>query len=272
MAKWLKDLFEDYMEEELDENICNGTISNKQINIGGIYFGSLRSLDTNRPNKPLYFIIVDKVDDNLYEVLKVSDHYKFATNIDIILDIGTMKIIIETDNNFYLKEDEINKFILIHQISEKQLEGIMSFRDGDLSKGIKTGFTPLFEEDVRNKFNQEEFNQIKDYHMRVFEILTMPDVQIVELFPEHLHQYEMKYAASTDQKATYKDDMILYQGKDFIELVLDEKYLNKNVKITLDDKVIFEGVLKDQSIIIPYEGKQLDLDSLAEKINIQTEG
>lgn len=269
MAKWLKSLFEDYMEEELEDI----PYSNQTPPIiGGIYFGSLRSLDTSKPNKPFYFLIVDKVDDNLYEVLKVSDRYEFAKNTDIILDIGTMKIIIETDNNFYLKEDEINKFILIHKITEKQLEDIMSFRDGNLSKGIKTGFTPLFEEDIRNKFNQEEFNQIKDYHMRIFEILAMPDVQIVELLPEHLHQYEMKYAASTDQKATYKDDMILYQGEDFIELVLDEKYLNKNVKITLDDKVIFEGLLKDQSIIIPYEGKQLDLDSLAEKINIQTEG
>jgi len=108
--------------------------------------------------------------------------------------------------------------------------------------------------------------------MRIFEVLATPDVQIVELLPEHLHQYEMKYAASTDQKATYKDDMILYQGEDFIELVLDERYLNKNVKITLDDKVIFEGALEDQTIIIPYEGKQLDLDSLAKMINIKAEG
>jgi hypothetical protein len=269
MAKWLKSLFEDYMEEELEDI----PYSNQTPPIiGGIYFGSLESLNENKPNKPLYFLIVDKIDYDIYEVLKVSDRYEFATNIDIILDIGTMKIIIEIDNNFYLKEDEINKFILIHQITEEELNKILAFRDGERPSYLKTGFTPLFEEDIRNKFNQEEFNQIKDYHMRIFEILAMPDVQIVELLPEHLYQYEMKYAASTDQKATYKDDMILYQGEDFIELVLDEKYLNKNVKITLDDKVIFEGVLKDQSIIIPYEGKQLDLDSLAEKINIQTEG
>jgi hypothetical protein len=272
MAKWLKDLFEDYMEEELGEDLSSRFPCPTSPVIGGIYFGSLKSLNENKPNKPLYFLIVDKIDYDIYEVLKVSDRYEFARNSDIILDIGTLKVIIETDNNFYLTENEINKFILIHQIKEEELNSILEFRDGERPSHLKTGLTPLFEEDIRNKFNQEEFNQIKDYHMRIFEILAMPDVQIVELLPEHLHQYEMKYAASTDQKATYKDDMILYQGEDFIELVLDEKYLNKNVKITLDDKVIFEGVLKDQSIIIPYEGKQLDLDSLAEKINIQTEG
>jgi len=52
-------------------------------------------------------------------VLKVSDRYEFARNSDIILDIGTLKVIIETDNNFYLTENEINKFILIHQIKKK---------------------------------------------------------------------------------------------------------------------------------------------------------
>jgi hypothetical protein len=96
MAKWLQGLFNEYMEEELEENIYDNAISNKQINIGGIYFGSLKALDNTKPNKPLYFLIVDKVDD-LYEVLKVSDHHLFATNSDIFLDLGTMKVIVETD-------------------------------------------------------------------------------------------------------------------------------------------------------------------------------
>jgi len=176
MAKWLNDLFEDYMEEELDDI----PYSNQTPPIiGGIYFGSLKSLDTNKPNKPLFFLVVDKVDDDLYEVLKVSDHYEFATNIDIILDIGTMKVIVEIDNNFYLKEDEIGKFILIHQITEEEVNKILAFRDGERPSYLKTGFTPIFEEDIRNKFHQEEFNQIKDYHMRVFEILS-EDEELLE--------------------------------------------------------------------------------------------
>ena len=171
MAKWLKDLFEDYMEEELGEDLSSRSLCSTSPVIGGIYFGSLKSLDENKPNKPLYFLIVDKIDNELYEVLKVSDRYEFARNSDIILDIGTLKVIIETDNNFYLTENEISKFILIRQITEEELNSVLEFRDGEKPSHLKTGLTPIFEEDIRNKFNQEEFNQIKDYHMRIFEIL-----------------------------------------------------------------------------------------------------
>jgi hypothetical protein len=53
MAKWLKDLYIEYMEEELEENIYNSAISNQQEPIiGGIYFGSLKSLYKDKPNKP----------------------------------------------------------------------------------------------------------------------------------------------------------------------------------------------------------------------------
>ena len=151
MAKWLNDLYKEYMEEELEESSSSYP---QQIDpvIGGIYFGSLKSIEPSKPNKPLYFLVIDKIDEDLYEVLKVSDHYEFATNIDIILDIGTMKVIIETDNNFYLTSNEINKFVLIHTIKEQELHKILAFRDGDILEGIKTGVTPIFDEDIRNKF------------------------------------------------------------------------------------------------------------------------
>ena len=170
MAKWLKDLFENYMEEELEEDIVSS--SNTPVVIGGIYFGSLASLNLEKPNKPLYFIVIDKVDDNMYEVLKVSDHYEFATNTDVLIDIGVMTIMVEVGNNFYLSKGEIKKFTLISQVSEQDVQDILLFRDGEEpSRPLRVGVTPIFEEDIRNKFNQEEFNQIKDYHMRIFEIL-----------------------------------------------------------------------------------------------------
>jgi len=172
MAKWLSDLYKEYMEEELEENI--NINSNVQPIIGGVYFGSLKSLDKNKPNKPLYFLVIDKIDDDLYEVLKVSDHHLFATNFDIFFDLETMIIIVETDNNFYLTSKEISKFIMIHQITKEDLTDILKFRDGYETK-LKKGFTPIFEDDVRVKFKQEEFNQIKEFHLRIFEILTEPE-------------------------------------------------------------------------------------------------
>jgi hypothetical protein len=270
MAKWLNDLYNEYMEEELEENIYNSAISNKQINVGGIYFGSLRSLDKNKPNKPLYFLIVDKVDDDLYEVLKVSDHHLFATNSDIFLDLGTMTVIVETDNNFYLTSEEVSKFIPIYQISEEELNRILAFRDGYQSE-LKTGFTPIFEDDIRNKFKKEEFNQIKEFHTRIFEILAEPEEQIIEIAPERISNLVLRHVASTSQKATYTDDFVLYRGDDFIEIIIDEKYLNKKVKILLDNDTIFNGILKDTSIFIPVK-EQIDLEELAKRISILAEG
>jgi len=174
MAKWLNDLFKDYMEEELEEDISQNSKQSDPM-ISGIYFGSLKALDESKPNKPLYFVIIDKIDNNLYEAIKVSDHYEFATNVDVILNIGTMKVTAQTDTNFYLTEEEINKFILIHKITEQELHKILAFRDGDTMEGIKIGVTPIYDEDIRNKFKQEEFNQIKDYHMRIFTFLSEPE-------------------------------------------------------------------------------------------------
>jgi len=174
MAKWLNGLFKEYMQEELEEDLSHCSQQTEPV-IGGIYFGSLKAIDPSKPDKPLYFLIIDKIDKDLYEVLKVSDHYEFATNIDIILDIETMKVIVETDNNFYLTEEEINKFVLIHKVTEQDLHKIMSFRDGDIIEGTKTGVTPIYDEDIRNKFKQEEFNQIRDFHMRIFVFLAEPE-------------------------------------------------------------------------------------------------
>jgi hypothetical protein len=169
MALWLKDLYEDYITEKLPEKVENKNHT-QPIAIGEIRFGSLQSLDENKPNKPLYFLIVDKVDDNLYEVLKVSDWHLFATNSDVLLDTGTTTLIVEVPNNFYLTSEEISKFIPIQKISKEELNEILTFRDGHESE-LKKGFTPLFEDDIRNKFKQEEFNQIKEFHGRIFEIL-----------------------------------------------------------------------------------------------------
>jgi len=175
MAKWLNDLFKDYLEEELEENLTQNSKQSGFPILGGIYFGSLKALDSNKVNKPLYFLVIDKIDDNLFEVLKVSDYYEFATNVDVVLDIGTMKVIVQTDTNFYLTKEEINRFVLIHKITEQELHKILAFRDGDILEGIKTGVTPIFDEDIRKRFKQEEFTQIKDFHLRIFAILAEPE-------------------------------------------------------------------------------------------------
>jgi len=174
MAKWLKDLFNEYLTESLEEDAMSS--SNATPVIGGVYFGSLRSLNENNPNKPLWFVIVDKVDDNLYEVFKITDWWQFATNRDIIINIGTMKIMVEVSNNFYLNEDEIKRFVLIHKLSSQDVQDILAFRDGEEpSRPLRVGVTPIYREDIRNQFNETEFRMIEDLHLRVFAILQDPE-------------------------------------------------------------------------------------------------
>jgi len=182
MALWLKDLYQDYITEKLPEEITVKNKNSKPI-IGGIYFGSLKSLDKSKENKPLYFIVIDKIDDNLYEVMKVSDWYLFASHSDLIIELNnSVKAIIETSLNFYLTPEEISKFILVDTVSEEVLKEIKNFRDGADPNLLKKGFTPMSKhidlgdyKDIRDMFKEEEFNQIKQFHTRIFEILATED-------------------------------------------------------------------------------------------------
>jgi len=268
MAKWLDALYNEYMEEELEEDLTSSVSRSTSPVIGGIYFGSLKSLNKDKPNKPLYFLVLRKIDSNLYEVMKVSDWHHFASNTELFLELPTMTLIIETTNNFYLTSEEINKFILIDTLSQEDLTNTLKFRRGHEVK-LKKGFTPIFEDDIRNKFKEEEFNQIKEFHTRIFQILAEPEEMVIA--PERISGFVLKHVASTSQKATYTDDFVLYHGDDFIEIITDEKYLNKKVKILLDNDTIFNSILKDTSIFIPVK-EQIDLEELAKHINILVEG
>ncbi|MBX0311475.1 MAG: hypothetical protein JHC31_06815 [Sulfurihydrogenibium sp.] len=175
MAKWLKDLFNEYLQEQLEEDL-NGVKSS--VEIGGVYFGSLQSLSKDKPNKPLYFVVLRKIDDNLYEVMKASDWYHFATGRDVIIDLGTMTMIVESDCNFYLTEEEISRFRLIDRIDDEMTDKIKRFREGE-DVDVKKGFTPMSKyinlgdyKDIREAFKEEEFKQIREYHLRIFELLS----------------------------------------------------------------------------------------------------
>jgi hypothetical protein len=169
------------LQEQLEEDLSRIPYHVSRITspvIGGVYFGSLQSLSKDKPNKPLYFAVLEKVDDNLYEVMKASDWYHFATGRDVIVDLKTMKIIIETDYNFYLTEEEISRFRLIDKLDDEFVDRLRRFRDGE-EADLKKGFTPMSRhinlgedyKDVRDMFKEEEFNQIREYHLRIFELL-----------------------------------------------------------------------------------------------------
>jgi len=168
MAIWLKDLFQEYLEEELKEKIRIPMVSRKPPVIGGVYFGGLKTLDKSKPNKPLYFLVVRRIDKRFYEVFKVSDWHLFASHRDVIIKLPEMTLMVETGNNFYLTEAEIKRFLLISSLPEDEVNKIKKFRSGRKVEGLKKGFEPIFSDDIRNKFSSQEFELIKEFHMRLF--------------------------------------------------------------------------------------------------------
>jgi hypothetical protein len=180
MAKWLKDLYNEYLQEQLEEDLTLAINHHSSPVIGGVYFGSLKSLNPDAPNKPLYFLVLRKIDDNLYEVLKMSDWHHFSSNTEIFIELPTMTLIIETTNNFYLTADEISRFRLIDKIDDDMLNKIKRFRRYGEDVGLRKGYTPMSKyinlgedyKDIRELFKEDEFKQIKEYHLRIFELLS----------------------------------------------------------------------------------------------------
>ncbi len=86
----------------------------------------------------------------------------------------------------------------------------------------------------------------------------------------NLTPYRVIHSANYKLKATYTDDFILYRGDDFIEIILDEKYLNKKIKILLDNETVFNDILRDTSLFISVK-ELIDLDKLANNLIVITE-
>jgi hypothetical protein len=85
-----------------------------------------------------------------------------------------------------------------------------------------------------------------------------------------LNKFKIIHSADYSVKATYSDNFILYRGDDFIEIIVDEKYLNKKLKILLDNEIVFNDILQDTSLFI-YVNEIIDLDELVKHLSIITD-
>lgn len=68
--------------------------------------------------------------------------------------------------------------------------------------------------------------------------------------------------------ATYSNSFILFRNYNYVEIILDEELLNKPVKIYLENKLLYDGVLDANSLFIPVN-YLIDLDMLANDILIK---
>jgi hypothetical protein len=91
---------------------------------------------------------------------------------------------------------------------------------------------------------------------------------VIKEAKEKVERFRVIYS-DTNDKATYKDNFILYHGDNFVEIIINEELLNKKVKITLENETIFDNILTTTDIVIPTE-KRIDIEKLAEHIKIET--
>jgi hypothetical protein len=133
--------------------------ANSPVKVGGIYFGTFR-------RKPFWFVVVDDNDD-LCEAMKCSDWICFHSCYNLLVNIGMLKLLIEPANSFWFTRDEVSHFKLIHTLSNDIVQDLLDYREGGSLKTLVKGLTPIFEDDVKSKFDRDEFNMIKDYHLRI---------------------------------------------------------------------------------------------------------
>ncbi|MBX0312556.1 MAG: hypothetical protein JHC31_12430 [Sulfurihydrogenibium sp.] len=134
----------------------------EKVKIGGIYKGNLKDLNENF-NEELTFLIVreiylKEINRTVYEALKISkDNGKFRFGVRLINEDGTF-LILQPTNNFYLTEQEVTKFQLVDKVPIEDIEKILKIRENCQNVEISCEET------------QREFQKIKDYHLRAFEI------------------------------------------------------------------------------------------------------
>jgi hypothetical protein len=91
---------------------------------------------------------------------------------------------------------------------------------------------------------------------------------VTEEAKEIVEKFRVRFSDEND-KATCTDHFILYNGDDFVEIITDEELLNKKIKISIENKTIFNDILTTTDIVIPVE-KRINVEELAKHIKIET--
>jgi len=159
----LRALYKDYKKERQG----NITPVNSPVKLGGVYFGTFK-------RKPFWFLVIDTEGD-LCECLKMSDWICFHSSHNLLVEAGPIRLLVEPANNFWLTPEEISKFRLVYTLSSDIVQEILDYRDGEELKTLKKGLTPIFGDDVKEKFDKSEFKMIEEYHLRVFALLQDPE-------------------------------------------------------------------------------------------------
>jgi hypothetical protein len=265
-------IYEESQEDE-DYEPINKDNKNEPPVVGGIYFTVL-----NR--KKVFYIIIRQV-GQYYECLKMSNFYEFATHYDVFYytDLNQLYII-ETDINFYLSSEEVQNSILLETADQRFVKSLTKFRNmSDTEKieqqELKNGFYYPFGNRYVELFKQKELDTVKDYHLRIFQILDEmeeEELNIVKFPPERSVEYRLYLVASTEKNTSNGENFILYKEQDYeiIDIIVPKEYIGKKIKITHKGEVIFDKVINDNVIALSFEdAKSIDLDKLVKDIKVE---
>jgi hypothetical protein len=91
---------------------------------------------------------------------------------------------------------------------------------------------------------------------------------VIEKAKEKVERFKVIWSDEND-KATYADQFVLYNGDNFVEIIVDEELVNKKIKISIENETIFNDILTTTDIVIPVE-KRINVEELAKHIKIET--
>jgi hypothetical protein len=123
-------------------------------------------------NDEVGHFIITGIGQSYFEVIKVSTYVDLGNQNDFYFQIGDNSYIAEIWNNFYLTKEEITKSALVGKTPTDDME-IICDEDHDLPEGRHGLTVPIGDlKFVQNKFHSEEIKKVKEFAMRILNILA----------------------------------------------------------------------------------------------------
>ena len=249
----------------------------KEFEFGEVYYF------LNEENIPIYFMLDGKIDDyNLYSVYKVSDFPEFATQKDFIFELNNLPYMVETWNEFYLTQEEIENALFIGKIEDNDLDILERVIDeGEQIPEEKNGVT-IFEDGnyIQLKFQNDEVEDVKYYKLRIFQIFEeIEEKEEIEFLEDLLYRSleeqeniqipEIAYASEEETFAERDDFIMMKEGDELIIRVTDDSIVGKKGKIKIFGKTIEMEIPKEFKIKIPEKLSKVSIEYIADNLKIE---
>jgi len=219
---------------------------------------------------PIYYLIYDQADEDLYEVLKMSSWVELGNENDLLTKIDDEWFIVETWNNFYLTKDKINRSIYYGRIPKEDFDLIKKFLTRKI-KELPEGKRGLIagEGSYQMEFHKKESEIVRKYKLLPFERLEDFE-NTIELPLEKEILLDM--AAGKEKTTAFGKNFVLHKNleKNRIELIVSEDLQKKKGVITVLDQTYQLDQIPERIFLKPSgDIKNIDIEKLAKKIAIK---